>query len=133
MSTSKPVYLLTPRGINYLDSLKIIKITNTHKDEEIADISTKQIFIATDVEKHESLFERLIKYKEYFKCTFEFAINESGDIALVSILPNGYIFHVFMIKNLGSLELPDFQASEVDSDVRVEEKQENLDPYNTNR
>ena len=115
VSETKPIYLLTPRGADYLDSLKIIKISNDHTDEEIADFSTKQVFIEGQITgEKENLFDRLVHNKgPSFECSFEFAVNESGDIALASILPSGKIHGVFMIKDVGTLAEPNFVAAEV--------------------
>ena len=88
---------MTPRGEEYLDKLLIINVKDNHKIDVVREVSTKEIFLAKQQET--SLFQKLCDYKKQYLCSFNFAINSKGHIAVACVLKN-YIFKIFIYLSL---------------------------------
>ena len=95
------IYLLTPVGVDYLNELRVLKISIEHTAEVLHKINLKKIWIKSDddvVVTKNSLFSTLLALKKNYKCKFDFKINEQSDIALAVRLASGYIIKMFVIR-----------------------------------
>ena len=81
VAPTKPLYLVTPRGANYINLIRLAQITEEHTIEFIADIYLHKIKYA-DIEagffaklfkrNRESVMDALQLYKNMYSCEVRF-------------------------------------------------------------
>lgn len=100
VALTKPLYLVTPRGANYINLIRLAQITEDHSIEFIADIYLHKVKY-NDIEagffaklfrrNRESVMDALQLYRNIYGCEVRFQINNEGDIVIASVLPSGFI------------------------------------------